>query len=71
MDYEEFSLECSDCDDGVQYRTQEDAEAAGWIDITPDPSGYSWNHLGLCPLCKAAMDAMDSMLCDDRQDEPT
>lgn len=29
------------------------AEAAGWADIEFDPTGESWNYLGLCPECAA------------------
>ncbi|MFO0809063.1 MAG: hypothetical protein U0746_10600 [Gemmataceae bacterium] len=51
-------IECSDCD--AQADSIAEATAAGWTEIDPDPEGYSWNYLGLCPECRAVEEAEDA-----------
>jgi hypothetical protein len=48
------AISCYACDatiDGI-----EEALAAGWSDIEPDPEGRGWNYLGECPDCKRQLD---------------
>lgn len=47
-----FRLACVDCDAGTEIKTREEAEAAGWIDLDPDPGGFAWTYLGTCPECR-------------------
>ena len=46
-----FSLTCGLCDAGQGIETQDEAEREGWRSITPDPTGYWWNQVGVCPDC--------------------
>ena len=46
-----FSLECYDCDAGMDIRSHRNAELRGWSYIIFD-DGPAWNYLGLCPECK-------------------
>jgi len=47
-----FSLACMDCDDGQHIGSEKDAIKAGWSDISFEPDGMWWSHVGLCPTCK-------------------
>ena len=46
-----FSLTCVCCDAGEGIQNHAEASRLGWKEITPDPSGLSWNHVGVCPDC--------------------
>lgn len=45
-----FSLECFNCDAGMDVDSFEQAIILGWEDIQFD-DGLAWNYLGLCPEC--------------------
>lgn len=47
----DFSLSCHGCDAGDGVGTMVDAVVAGWLGITYDPDGLSWNFIGTCPDC--------------------
>ncbi len=44
-----FSLQCVECDAGLDIESPEEAIAAGWTEIEEDFEGISWNYLGCCP----------------------
>lgn len=51
-----FSLTCSHCDAGEGLQSQEEAMAAGWIQITEAADLPMANFVGVCPDCKATED---------------
>ena len=44
-------VDCGEC--SCEAESVAEAEANGWLDVTPDPEGFSWNYLALCPECQA------------------
>ena len=55
-----FSLVCNYCDDGQHLHSRLQAEAEGWTDIEEATDLPQANYIGVCPVCKAAIEAMDS-----------
>lgn len=45
-----FSLECKECDAGMDIKNYQHALSEGWRDIEYD-DGMGWNYLGHCPCC--------------------
>ena len=45
-----FSLECVECDAGMDIQSAEQALLSGWNDVRAD-DGPAWNYLGHCPEC--------------------
>lgn len=54
-DGEIFSLECTQCDAGMDLASIDHAVAAGWIDVV-EHDGPAWTHLGVCPECQKTED---------------
>jgi hypothetical protein len=44
-----FTLQCVECDAGMDIESPEQAIADGWTEIEEDFDGLSWNYLGRCP----------------------
>jgi len=54
-----FTLTCAVCDAGTEIRSQAEALAAGWSDITFAPDLPMANYVALCPVCRAEEEAAD------------
>jgi len=52
-----FTLACADCDAFIDQ--QHKALLLGWMGITTDLDGFSWNFIGHCPECYAKTLAED------------
>lgn len=48
-----FSLSCHACDAGTEIMSFEQAVLEGWTGIEEEVDGLSYNHVGLCPECRA------------------
>ncbi len=53
--YDDFSLNCWHCDDGMNVESYEQAIDEGWTEIEHN-DGLGWNYLGLCPDCREIYD---------------
>lgn len=54
-----FSLQCEECDAGMDVKSRRSATARGWTSIRKD-DGISYNFVGLCPDCRKDQALTDS-----------